>query len=268
MEQKEAYKFGSNDAENYDFYLGPFLFEPYGEYTAKQVTENSVNTVLELACGSGRVTGYLRKALPKNTTLWATDISNDMLAIARRKLNGQDIKFEVEDMQNLSFADNSVDIVICQFGLMFVPDKSKALGEVHRVLKPGGKCLFFTWDDTTNMPVFKLLLNDLILPYFSGEDTSYFRTPFSMYNTGQLINLLQQAGFNEAKSDNVKLPPGNVPLDYIAEGLYRKHPLGKAILTKAPEEYEAVAEKFMQGLIELYKNTPPLLSAFITTGVK
>lgn len=269
MQQLQAYKFGSNDAYNYDFYLGPFLFEPYAQYAAAQVTQGNNQKVLELACGSGRVTRLLRKALPATATLWATDISNDMLTIAKQKLGEEHIKFAIEDMQDLSFTNDSFDVVVCQFGLMFVPDKSKALSEVYRVLKPGGKCLFFTWDDTVNIPVLKLLLNTLILPYFNDEDTSYFRTPFSMYNPRQLSKLLLDAGFGQVQCRNVKLPAGNVPADYIVEGLYRKHPFGKAIINKVPGFYEAIAEDFTRGLTQIYsENGTTLLSAFITTGTK
>ena len=76
MEKKEAYNFTNEDAENYDHYLGPVLFEPYGAYLASQIDTANLLSVLELASGTGRVTRHIYNALPKGTTFWATDLSS------------------------------------------------------------------------------------------------------------------------------------------------------------------------------------------------
>jgi ubiquinone/menaquinone biosynthesis C-methylase UbiE len=182
MEKKEAYTFTSADAENYDRYLGPVIFEPYGEYLANRINTAGLSRVLELASGTGRVTRHLRKALPAGVELWATDLNNDMLDIAKRELGEDGINYQAEDIQNLSFADNTFDLVICQFGMMFLPDKRQGFNEIFRVLKPGGKLMCFTWDSTLNNPLFALLINELMLPLFEDEDTTRFFVPFSLHN--------------------------------------------------------------------------------------
>ena len=84
MEKKEAFKFTGQDAEYYDHYLGPILFEPYGRYLASKIDVAGVESALEIASGTGRVTRHIRKALPASIKLIASDISNDMLAIASK----------------------------------------------------------------------------------------------------------------------------------------------------------------------------------------
>lgn len=116
MENKEAFKFTGQDAEYYDRYLGPIIFEPYGRYLASKIDDTNVKSVLELACGTGRVTRHIRKALPASVKLIASDISNDMLTIAQQELGYDGIEFRIEDIQNLSFPDNTFDLIICQFG--------------------------------------------------------------------------------------------------------------------------------------------------------
>jgi ubiquinone/menaquinone biosynthesis C-methylase UbiE len=270
MEKEQAYKFTTGDAENYDFYLGPLIFEPYGEYLATQIDTTNLSSVLELACGSGRVTTHILKVLPNDVEFWATDISGDMLDIAKGKLGDYHINYAVEDIQNLSFAVDTFDLVICQFGLMFLPDKMKGLKEIYRVLKPGGKLMLFTWDDTLNIPLFKLLINDLMLPYFEGEDTTRFFVPFSLHDPQQLAGWLQDTGFKEAESKNIKLMSGNVSHEHIESGIFRKHPLGRQMMDKAPSAYETVAQKLREGITAMYpgENVSSPLSAFLTTGVK
>lgn len=69
--QKEAYKFTSKDAENYDRYLGLVLFEPYGEYLASRIETTGLKSVLELASGTGRATKHIYNVLPAGTAFWA-----------------------------------------------------------------------------------------------------------------------------------------------------------------------------------------------------
>ena len=270
MEKKEAYKFTADDAENYDYYLGPVLFQPYGEYLAAQIDNTSIKNVLELACGTGRVTQFIRKALPEGTNLWATDLSADMLDIARRRLGAAEINYKTEDIQNLSFDDNSFDLVICQFGMMFLPDKQQGFNEIFRVLKPGGKLMCFTWDDTSNNPVFKMLVNELMFPYFAGEDTSRFLTPFSLHNPRQLTAWMENAGFKDISVEKIVLGSGQASIDHLETGIYRKHPLGKAIKEKDPSAFEPVAQKFREGLVKQFGDGDISfpMSALLTIGIK
>jgi ubiquinone/menaquinone biosynthesis C-methylase UbiE len=271
MDKKEAFLFTGQDAENYDHYLGPILFEPYAKYLASQIDATNVKTALEIACGTGRVTRHIRKALPDSVKLQATDISHDMLNVAKRELSNNDIHFSVEDALNLSFTDNSFDLVICQFGLMFFPDKKKGLDEIIRVLKPGGKLMLFTWDDTLNMPLFKLLVYDLVVPHFRDEEnTTRFFIPFSLHDPSLLEGLMNNSGFKNIKVNKIALKSGPHLINNIVKGLFSEHPLGKQIMAKAPEEFEPIAKKFKKGILATYDTARPVidLSAFLTIGEK
>src|SRR6185312_6588274 len=245
MPTKEAFKFTGKDAEYYDQLHGPILFEPYGRYLASQIDISGVESALEIAAGTGRVTRQIRKVLPPSVRFVATDISNDMLSIARHELNNNGINFKVEDAQNLSFPDNSFDLVICQFGMMFLPDRNKGFSEIYRVLKPGGKFMCFTWDDTRN-------------------------TPFSMYEPESLQKYCGDAGFKDVQVVHVSLKSGSATPDNLVNAFLRKHMLGKEVSAKDPALLEPLAQKmehetgrkFGQTKIELD------LSALLTTSVK
>lgn len=270
MERKEAFKFTGADAEYYDKYLGPVLFEPYARYLASQIDPANLSSVLEIACGTGRVTRHLRSALPSSIKLVATDISNDMMNVALREVDNRGIEFRIEDAQNLSFPDNSFDLVICQFGVMFLPDKNKGFREAFRVLKPRGKFICFTWDDTLRMPLFKLLINELITPCFEGEDISRFFIPFSLHNSLQLQAFMTNAGFMNVSSNNIILKSGSAEVKNIVLGLFRKHVLGKEVMAKDPLAFERIAQQFEEEISKQFGADLPVsdLSAFLTIGEK
>ena len=267
---KEAFKFTGKDAEYYDQLLGPILFEPYGRYLASQIDISGVESALEIAAGTGRVTRQIRKVLPPSVRFVATDISNDMLSIARHELNNNGINFKVEDAQDLSFPDNSFDLVICQFGMMFLPDRNKGFSEIYRVLKPGGKFMCFTWDDTRNMPFFELYINDLVVPNFADEDTTRFFTPFSMYEPQSLQKYFSDAGFKDVQVVHVSLKSGSATPDNLVNAFFRKHMLGKEVSTKDAALLEPLAQKMEQETGRKFGHTKIELdlSALLTTGVK
>jgi ubiquinone/menaquinone biosynthesis C-methylase UbiE len=269
MENKQAYTFTSKDAENYDYYLGPVLFEPYGQYLADQINGGHITSVLELACGTGRVTSHIQRALPDGAEFWATDLSSDMLDIAKRRLGSDQIHFKTEDIQNLSFADNTFDLVICQFGMMFLPDKQKGFDEIYRVLKPGGKFLGFTWNDTSKNPMYDLLIRELMLPWFPNEDVSRLFTPFSLYNPQQLAGWMKNSGFTSAKTETIALNSGPASAEHIENAIFLKHPLGKAVTDKGIDAFEIVAQKFKEEIARRYGHTVSFpMSALLTVGVK
>src|SRR5687767_10603564 len=141
-----APNFSGSIPGHYEQYLGPMFFEPYAIEISKRVDPSSVQGALEICCGTGRVTRHLRQVIPSATKLIASDISQDMLTVAKEKLKELNIDWQIIDAQQLPFADSDVDLVVCSFGYMFVPDKPKAFAEAYRVLRPGGMLIFSTWD--------------------------------------------------------------------------------------------------------------------------
>src|SRR5439155_12537094 len=113
--------------------------------------------VLELACGSGIVTRRLREALPESATLVATDLNEPMVAYARKAVGRKGIEWRQADAQALPFADSSFDVVVCQFGFMFLPDKALGFREARRVLAPGGMLLGNVWRSLAENPLLQVI---------------------------------------------------------------------------------------------------------------
>ena len=220
--------------ENYDRYLGPLLFEPYAEDIANKIRGKKYKNVLELACGTGRVTRHLRRVLPPDTKLVATDSHADMLKVASESMPNENINWQTADAQELMFADESFDLVICQFGLMFVTDKMKAMSEAFRVLKRGGIFIFNTWDKIENNEVI-YLGNQIICSYFPEKPPSFYRVPFSLCQPDQLETWLVAAGFRNIKVEGVEKEGTSPSAKEAAIGMVEGNPIYGLIIEKDPK---------------------------------
>ncbi len=264
----EVFKFSGARASNYDNYLGPFLFEPFGKEMASRVPAH-VDSVLELASGTGRVTRHLRERLPSSAKLVATDLSTDMLEIAKSKFtNSNAVEFVVADMQNLPFPSNSFDVVVCQFGMMFPPDKQKAFSEAYRVLRPGGLFLFSTWDKPGRVDIFTVVYEN-ILPFFAGEDPSRFLVPYSLHDVDQLKDFLNTGNFSNVKVERVLLQGESHSANDLVKGFFTTHSMGQEVADRDATEFEAIAQRMEKVIIARFSDKPVCeLAAFFGSGVK
>ncbi|MBL7846225.1 MAG: class I SAM-dependent methyltransferase [Cyclobacteriaceae bacterium] len=267
----EVFKFTGARPAYYDRYLGPFLFEPYGKEMASRVPKEGTTAVLEIASGTGRVTRHLRQQLPSSVKLTATDLSPDMLVIAKTKFTSSDaVEFSVADMQNLPFPENNFDVAVCQFGMMFPPDKQKATNEAYRVLKPGGTFLFSTWEDTTRVDIFKLFYDELLIPFFKGEDTTRFKVPYSMHDPGLLTELMTRSNFRNVHVERIVLPGVADTAESLVKGLFTSHALGQEVKDRNPQAFESIAQNLETEIIARFSNHPVKceLAAYFVSGIK
>ena len=130
----------------YDRYLGPFIFEPYAEDMAARVARLAPRRVLETAAGTGIVTRAMARALPSGASITASDLNQAMIDYAATRTEATNVTWRQADALALPFAEGAYDAVVCQFGVMFFPDKSAGYREARRVLRPGGTFLFNVWD--------------------------------------------------------------------------------------------------------------------------
>jgi SAM-dependent methyltransferase len=129
--------------EIYDRCLGQPIFAPHAAHVAQLAAAEQPRDVLELAAGTGLVTAELVRALPA-ANIVATDLNPAMVSWAAHRVPGP--TWRTADAMALEFADASFDLVLCQFGVMFFPDRPRAFAEACRVLRPGATLLFTAWD--------------------------------------------------------------------------------------------------------------------------
>ena len=130
----------------YETYLVPLIFEPYAADLANRLASRSLTRVLEIAAGTGVVTRSLASVLPESVSIVATDLNQPMLDQAAALGTERPVEWRQADAMQLPFRDGTFDAVVCQFGVMFFPEKSKAFSEARRVLRSGGVFIFNAWD--------------------------------------------------------------------------------------------------------------------------
>jgi SAM-dependent methyltransferase len=130
----------------YDTYLVPLIFEPYAADLVNRLSSRSLSRVLEIAAGTGVVTRALAASLPESASIVATDLNQAMLDQASAVGTRRPVEWRQADAMQLPFRDGAFDAVVCQFAVMFFPEKPKAFSEAHRLLKPGGVFVFNVWD--------------------------------------------------------------------------------------------------------------------------
>jgi ubiquinone/menaquinone biosynthesis C-methylase UbiE len=193
--------FDSSVAGRYDRFLRPLFFEPYAEDIAARLAIGPAMRVVEVACGTGIVTRHLLGVLPGDATLIATDLSEQMLAVAQQQVSPDSrLAFQPADAMQLPFDDRSFDAAICQFGLMFFPDKARGLREMRRVLRPDGQLLLSTWDSLQKNPV-AAMVERVLQQQFPDAPPSFFEIPHHMHDAKALEALARDAGFTDVTID-------------------------------------------------------------------
>jgi ubiquinone/menaquinone biosynthesis C-methylase UbiE len=232
--------FAGSIPERYDEYLGPLFFEPYAVDLAARLRLDAGDALLELACGTGIVTRHLVAGLPRGASLTATDLNEAMLAIAQKKIDHTEpVTWQAADACALPFGDDWFDAVVCQFGLMFFPDKPLALREAHRVLHPGGSLLFNVWDSFAENPLGRIA-HDVIARFFTSDPPGFYNVPFGMSDVGAIETMLHDAGFAFVEAETKAVTARSVSAHHAATGLVTGTPVVHAIHDRATASPEAI----------------------------
>lgn len=186
----------------YDQLMVPLLFEPYAADVAERAKSYSPRDILETAAGTGVVTRAIHRALP-NASIVATDLNPAMLEVAARRLHSDKVRYQAADAQDLPFDDQSFDLMVCQFGIMFYPDKLAANREAFRVLRPGGRYLLVIWDTLDRNPAPKVL-HEAVAAQFPDDPPGFFaRVPHGYADLEIVTADLMAAGFDDLEFETI-----------------------------------------------------------------
>jgi SAM-dependent methyltransferase len=182
----------------YESHLVPLIFESYAADMATRVAEKNPVLVLEVAAGTGVVTRALATTLPVETKIVATDLNKAMLDRAAAKGTSRAVEWRPADALQLPFADESCDVVVCQFGAMFFPDKAKAFAEIRRVLRRAGHFLFNVWDRIEENEFADTITKTLAALYPENPPRFLARTPHGYHDVKTIARDLTAGGFEHA----------------------------------------------------------------------
>jgi SAM-dependent methyltransferase len=182
----------------YESHLVPLIFEPYATDLANRLASRTLSRVLEIAAGTGVVTRALASVLPERTAIVATDLNQAMLDQAAIVGTRRPVEWRQADAMQLPFADGTFDAVVCQFGAMFFPEKSKAFSEARRVLRPGGVFSFNVWDHIKENEFADIVITALESLFPSDPPRFLARTPHGYCDRAAIERDLAEGGFTRA----------------------------------------------------------------------
>jgi SAM-dependent methyltransferase len=243
----------------YDTLLVPLIFESYADDLARRLGSMKIARLLEVAAGTGVVTQALAETLDKDAAIVATDLNQAMLDRASTRSLARAVEWRQADAQALPFGDGEFDVVVCQFGVMFFPDKAKAFSEARRVLKPGGIFLFSVWDGLAENE-FADAVNDTLAALFP-EDPPRFaaRIPHGYHDATTIERDLAQGGFRKpVRIDTVtassRAPNARIPAVAYCQGTPWRSEIGShgtSALEQATDAVEkGITARFGAGPVE------------------
>ena len=253
---ENASQFVGDIPENYDERLGPVIFEDYASDIAERAAGLKPYRVLELAAGTGIVSRKLRDRLPTKASLVVTDLNQPMLEVARKKFKaGENIKFAVADAMKLNYPDTHFDLVVCQFGVMFFPDKQASFREVLRVLKPGGTYLFNVWGSWAENPCMKVA-HDTAAKYFPTDPPGFYRVPFSYPDPEVVTADISAAGFPSCPVTPMPIEKKVTDWNAFAHGIVYGNPLRDEILSRGGVDPDDVVSSIARAFRENFSEEP------------
>lgn len=260
MTDADIFKHSTPDL--YDRYMVPLLFEPFARVVADRVADLQPTRILETAAGTGVLTALVAEAAP-NAEIVATDINPGVVGYAAKKFDTGRVTLQQANAQDLPFEDSSFDLVLCQFGVMFFPDKVLANSEANRVLQDGGDYIVVTFADLDANPVPKAA-DEAVEGLFPDDPPRYMeRGPFSYTDAATVEAELRAAGFSDVSVETVTLMTLVNARD-AAAGMVLGSPFRAEIERRDPDSLERALDAVSAALEPLDGHDAPVCAHVVT----
>jgi SAM-dependent methyltransferase len=231
--------------ELYDRHMGPVFFTPYAADLAARVDPARL-PLFELASGTGRLTAALLDSIG-GAPVTALDLNFGMQRVARSRISNRRARWVTGDALSLPFNDRSFAQAVCQFGVMFFPDKTRAAAEMKRVPTQGGAFLFNVWDSLELNPLARVA-RDVLGRFFPVDPPTFFQVPFGYFDRDRIRRDLRDGGFASAEIETVDLRGRCESARHIAIGLVQGSPLVGAIQERGTASPAAITDAVADAL--------------------
>ncbi len=200
MTDHDTGQVAASAAEIYDSFFVPALFAEWPARVLAAAAVQSGDHVLDVACGTGVLARSARDQVGAAGAVTAIDINDGMLAVARKR--SPDIAWHTGDAGALAFADDTFDRVVSQFGLMFFPERVRALREMRRVARGNGRIAVAVWGSLAETPGYAAMAA-LLLDLFGADVANSLAAPYALGDPDVLDTLCTEAGIDDAVIDTI-----------------------------------------------------------------
>jgi len=246
---------------SYAKYAGKIM-EPWTDDLIRQARCERSDRVLDVVCGPGTVASRVRKVIGTNCAVSGIDINEGMLTFARAD---NSVEWHHGSVEDLPFEDCSFDVVLCQQGLQYFTDRTKAMKEMARVLRPGGRMSVAVWGAIERQPFYLALEEGF--SRFLPEARNAYEQAFSLNTADELRNLAVSAGLSDARVRFEHRTIRHPSLEEFLDGFMRGTKVS-GLYVVLPHEAKADFVKYVGGLLRGYVDDGgmafPLENHFLT----
>ena len=247
MSSVSYHHFTSTAAENYQRNFVPAIATPVSRDLLRAANLQPGERVLDVACGTGVISRAAAERVGPTGAVTGIDIASDMIDVAKAVAapEGAKIDWRIADAASLPIADASVDVVLCQMGLMFMENRAGAVAEMRRVLVPSGRVVINT--PGRIQPVYEVMEQALV-EHISPDLGGFVGAVFSMHDPEAVATLLREAGLRDVSAREsictFHLP---APAEFVWQYI-NLTPMA-AFVDQAPEDAKAAfARRFVDGV--------------------
>ncbi|MGE0113402.1 MAG: class I SAM-dependent methyltransferase [Steroidobacteraceae bacterium] len=235
--------FAGSIPQLYEQYMVPLFFEVYADDLAARIARRRPSRILEIAAGTGILTRRLASILAPDVSIVATDLNQPMLDQAAALGAQRPIEWRQADAMQLPYPDESFDVVACQFGVMFFPDKPKAFSEARRVLAPGGAFIFNVWD-RLDQNEFAETVTQAVERLFPEDPPRFLaRVPHGYHEPAVIVRDLAAGGFARSPGFTTMTARSRADSSHIpAVALCQGTPFRNEILARGPSRLGEVTD--------------------------
>jgi ubiquinone/menaquinone biosynthesis C-methylase UbiE len=262
-------EFTGSIPEFYDRFFVPLIFEPYAADIARRIATLRPNRILEVAAGTGVVTRAVVAALPE-TDIVATDLNQPMIDHAKSRQSTGRVAWQKADALALPFPDASFDAVVCQFGMMFFPDKVKGFSEAHRVLRDGGSYIFNVWDKIEANEFVDVIMRALAEVFPHNPPQFMQRTPHGFHDNDVIRGDVKKAGFRHTTIEPMEAMSRAESAQAVVVAYCQGSPLKLEIEERGAPGLEAAMAKATEALVRRFGPGPVAgkIRAYVVTAHK
>ena len=247
----KQWQLANDAAQRYEHIAVPAILGPFAKSLVDYADLTTEQVVIDIGCGTGAAARYAAQQMKPSSTVIGIDVNASMLAVAQSlpEVEGASLKWQQDSADDLSLDADSVDAILCAQVIQFIPDKTKTLNEMHRVLKSGQSAFLSIWCAIEENPYFDALVN-VLTKHISPDTAAGLSSAFSLSKLDTIKQTFQETQFSEIKTDITEHRLLLPPMVEFAPRHLSATPMGASFQASSTETQQTILDELTQSLSE------------------